>query len=120
MAVFQPYFFNSTKVSCNPSIKGRFSRTCAKMRSGAPFNVPTRRRKLCSKSNSPRIAAAVMVETSSPVPANFAISSIHSILIAVLSMSITSNPAWFKLTLKLITAASNCNSCAIVICSFEN
>jgi len=79
MAVFQPCCCNVLMVSIKPGINGNFSRTCCKIVSGAPLSVLTRRRKLCSKSSSPRMALSVMAETNSPVPASLAISSMHSI-----------------------------------------
>ena len=112
MAVFQPYFCNSLIVSCTPGINGMLSRTCCNIVSGASFKVLTRLRRLCSKSNSPRMARAVIDDTNSPVPASLAISSIHSIWIAVESISITNNPACCKRAWKCNGAKSSCKKWA--------
>ena len=115
MATFQPWFLSSLTVSTNPGISGKCCLTSCKMPSGASFKVATRWRRLWLKSSSPRIARSVMAETILPVPASLAISSMHSIWMAVESMSITNNPACFKLAWKFNGAISSANSWAMPI-----
>ena len=63
--------------------------------SGTPFRRATRRRKLSLKSLiSPRIAASVISDTSFFFPTASAISSIHSILIRVESISMANTLIW--------------------------
>ena len=58
---------------------------------GQIFN-PMRRRRLSANSISPRIAASVIAATSALSPCMSAISSMHSIVISVESMSISTRP----------------------------
>lgn len=79
-------------ISCKPGIQGMAAATSSRMAAGAPFSRATRLRRLSANSSLPCMAAAVTAATCSPTPARRAISSMHSIWIAVESMSITSNP----------------------------
>lgn len=92
IATFQPSVSSLSTSCARPGISGSASRTCSRMLASASFSVATRWRRLAVKSSSPRIARSVTSDTSSPVPASFAISSMHSIWIAVESISITSSP----------------------------
>lgn len=79
IATFQPSVSSLSTSCARPGISGSASRTCSKILASASFSVATRWRRLAVKSSSPRIARSVTSETSSPVPASFAISSMHSI-----------------------------------------
>ncbi|CSF11562.1 Uncharacterised protein [Shigella sonnei] len=112
IATFQPSV-SSLSTSCvKPGISGRFSRTCCRILASAPFSVATRLRRLAVKSSSPRIARSVTSATISPVPASLAISSIHSIWMAVESMSITSKPGVRRCGIFPSGATSSCASWA--------
>ena len=91
--------------SCNT-----FSYTSSNTRSSKPASKATRLRKDCSKSSSPRIDCSVIAATSSFSPTPAAISSTHSIVISVESISLTISPKSAKAT-SGNTAPSIC--CAI-------
>ena len=69
--------------------KSLSSNTCCKAVASKPFNSATRCVKLSRKSNSPRMADSVIAATSFFKPCMSAISSMHSMVISVESISIT-------------------------------
>ncbi len=87
-----PYLWHSCNKNSAPSLNCKTrSYTVCRLLSDMPLSSATRLRSDCSKSNSPRMARSVISATCSFSPACAAISSIHSIVMSVLSMSLTIN-----------------------------
>ena len=114
---FTPCFLHSLKRYSAPGDSfSTWSYTSCSTLSGNPANRPTRLRSDCSKSNSPRMDCSVIAATCSFSPTPAAISSTHSMVISVESMSLTISPrsengmagntAWSIFSLSSSAAAS--------------
>ncbi|MCY1512873.1 hypothetical protein D9M68_473490 [compost metagenome] len=88
-STLRPAFLQAATSSVAPGLSfRRSSYTCCSAATGTPCSSATRRRRLSLKSLiSPRIVASVIAATSAFLPTASAISSMHSMLISVESMS---------------------------------
>ncbi len=91
--VVAPARLNPSSMRCAPRDScRRSSYTLCSAATSSPSRSATRRVRLSRKSISPRIAAPVMAATCGLMPIMSAISSMHSMVISVESMSIATSP----------------------------
>ena len=110
-AVFIPFSFNPFSMLSAPGLSlSLSSNTRSNTDVSSPLSKATRWRNDVSKLISPRIAASVIAETSGLALIKSAISSTHSILIKVESISVTSN---------LTSLGSNCSGIILMSKSYR-
>ena len=116
---FTPCACAARMSACAPSLmRSRSRNTSSSKANGVPAKNAMRRMSDSLKSLiSPRIEASVMLATSAFLPAKSAISSIHSILISVESMSIASTLKSAQVTSRSKHATSIDNGCAAAMSS---
>jgi hypothetical protein len=91
-SVFAPTAAKPASIRSAPGDRhNRSAYTCSSALTGNPASSATRRRRLSGKSISPRIACAVIAATCGFSPCRSAISSMHSMVISVESMSIATS-----------------------------